>query len=124
MNGQIGTGGSFSIATLSVGTHTITASVTDDGGLTGSDSTTVVVAASGGITLSVRAYKVKNTKYADLTWSGAASTTVDVYRNGIKVATTPNDGAYTDKPGKLSAATYKVCEAGVATCSNSVTVGW
>ena len=97
---QIGAGGSFSISTLSVGTHTITATVTDTGGLTGSDSTTVIVAAGSEINLSVRAYKVKNTKYADLTWSGAAVANVDVYRNGIKVATTPNDGAYTDKPGK------------------------
>ena len=121
-DGPIGSGGSFS-KVLSDGTHTITASVTDSGGLTGSDSTTVVVAASGGITLSVRAYKVKNLKKADLTWSGAAGTNVDVYRNSTKV-TTENDGFYTDLPGKVSSATYKVCEAGAATCSNSVTVVW
>jgi hypothetical protein len=98
--------------------------VTDLGGLKDSDSITVVVAPSSGITLSVRAYKVKSTKYADLTWSGAAGTNVDVYRNSITVAVTPNNGAYTDKPGKVSSATYKVCEAGTSTCSNSVTVVW
>jgi hypothetical protein len=42
INGQIGTGGSFS-TTLSDGTHTITASVTDSGGKTGSDSISITV---------------------------------------------------------------------------------
>ncbi|PSW03729.1 metallophosphoesterase [Photobacterium lipolyticum] len=42
-DGGIGTGGSFSISTLSQGTHTITASVTDSGGLAGTDQITVTV---------------------------------------------------------------------------------
>ena len=42
LDGQIGTGGSFS-ATLSDGTHTITASVTDSDGATSSSSITVTV---------------------------------------------------------------------------------
>ena len=41
INGAIGTGGSFSTSSLSAGTHTITASVTDSGGLPGSSSITV-----------------------------------------------------------------------------------
>jgi hypothetical protein len=41
IDGSIGSGGSFTISTLSVGTHTITASVTDSGGLSGDDSITV-----------------------------------------------------------------------------------
>lgn len=47
INGQIGTGGSFS-KVLNDGTHTITASATDSGGLTGSASITVTVTQSGG----------------------------------------------------------------------------
>ena len=43
-DGQIGTGGSFS-AKLSDGQHTITASVTDSGGKTGSDSISIVIGA-------------------------------------------------------------------------------
>jgi carboxypeptidase T len=42
ISGQIATGGSASVS-LSAGTHTITASVTDSGSATGSDSITVVV---------------------------------------------------------------------------------
>ncbi|MDJ0842077.1 MAG: hypothetical protein QNK37_36585 [Acidobacteriota bacterium] len=47
IDGSLGSGGSVS-ATLSVGTHTITASVTDSGGLAGSDSITVTVNPVGG----------------------------------------------------------------------------
>jgi hypothetical protein len=42
-DGTIGSGGSFSTSTLSAGTHTITASVTDSGGLSGSDSITISI---------------------------------------------------------------------------------
>lgn len=79
---------------------------------------------TGGINLSVTAYKVKGSKYADLGWSGASGTNVDVYRDGAMIVTTPNDGAYTDGPnGKGGgSATYRVCEAGTSTCSANVTV--
>jgi hypothetical protein len=43
INGAIGSGASFSTSTLSAGVHTITASVTDSGGLPGSASITVTV---------------------------------------------------------------------------------
>lgn len=33
---------------------------------------------------------------ADLSWSGATSTSVDVYRDGALLITTANDGAHTD----------------------------
>lgn len=127
LDGQIGTGGSFS-ATLSDGPHTITASATDSGGASDSDSITITVGGGNGsgFALDVTAYKVKGTKYADLTWSGATSTNVDVFRDGSQVVTTANDGAYTD--GTLGkgggSATYQVCEAGTATCSNAVAVSW
>jgi hypothetical protein len=63
-------------------------------------------------------------KKVDLSWSGAESNAVDIYRNGLIVAgTTPNDGRHTDAiPGKGSYA-YQVCETGsLARCSNEVTV--
>ncbi len=48
LDGTIGTGGSFSTTALSEGTHTITATASDSGSLTGSDVITVTVLASGG----------------------------------------------------------------------------
>jgi hypothetical protein len=46
LDDQIGTGGSFSTSTLTVGAHTITASATDAGGLTGSATIAVTVTAA------------------------------------------------------------------------------
>jgi hypothetical protein len=76
------------------------------------------------ISLTVTGYKVKGLQTADLSWKGAGSTTVDIYRDGVKVATTANDGFYTDAINKKGGATYvyKLCEAGSSTCSNQVTV--
>ena len=51
LDGAIGSGASFSTTTLSVGTHTVAASVTDTGGLVGSSSVTVVVNPGGGTTV-------------------------------------------------------------------------
>ncbi|HEX6930213.1 MAG TPA: S8 family serine peptidase, partial [Gammaproteobacteria bacterium] len=76
----------------------------------------------GDITLSANTYKVKGVQHVDLSWSGAASSNVDVYRDGNVIATTPNDGAYTDNIGAKGGGSYsyQVCEAGTATCSASV----
>jgi hypothetical protein len=43
LDGTIGTGGSFTRSDLSVGTHTITASVTDSSGLTATDAITITI---------------------------------------------------------------------------------
>ncbi|HUF16217.1 MAG TPA: S8 family serine peptidase, partial [Acidimicrobiia bacterium] len=125
-DGAIGSGGSFS-ATLSDGTHVITATVTDSGGNTGSASVTITVGDSDAFTLAVNFFKVRGVQYADLTWSGATSANIDVYRDGSIIATTVNDGAYQDGPlGRGGgSATYQVCEEGTTTiCSNTVSGGW
>lgn len=73
------------------------------------------------ITLSVTK-QVKGKRYtAKLRWSGSTATNVDVFRNGAKVTTTANDGAYDDSVAK-SSYTYQVCNAGTTVCSNSVSV--
>ena len=75
-------------------------------------------------TLSALGRKVGGVNTVRLTWSGANSTNIDVYRNSAVVVTVPNNGRYTDSTGDTGRAryTYKVCEAGTMTCSNQVTV--
>ncbi|HEY4270882.1 MAG TPA: hypothetical protein VGM65_02675 [Candidatus Udaeobacter sp.] len=61
-----------------------------------------------------------------LKWRGAASANIDVYRNGVVIATTPNDQLYDDSTGTSGQArfTYKVCEAGTRTCSDMMAVNF
>lgn len=65
---------------------------------------------------------MKGAQNVDLSWSGATSSTVDVYRDGAVIATTANDGAYTDHIGAKGSGScrYEVCEAGTSTCSATV----
>src|SRR6266700_3693633 len=78
----------------------------------------------GEITLNAVGHRVRGVHTVDLSWTGATSANIDVYRDGAVVATTANDGFYTDSIGTKGRATYtyKVCEAGTQTCSNEVTV--
>lgn len=76
------------------------------------------------IQLDAHEYKQKGLQKADLSWSGASSSSIDLYRDGAVIATTENDGVFTDhidQRGK-GTYTYRVCEAGTATCSNEATV--
>jgi hypothetical protein len=83
-------------------------------------------ATPGQITLSARGYKVQGLQTVDLSWAGAISSSIDVYRNGVLLLTVPNSGFYTDHPNGRGHATYiyKVCEAGTGNCSNQVTVNF
>lgn len=126
LDGQIGTGPSFS-RTLSSGTHTITARVVDSGNLAGTAQITVsvtTVQGQTGPTLTARGYKVKSAQKVDLSWSGFASTSVDIYRNNTRITTT-SGASYTDGINSKGAGTYtyKACAAGSATaCSNTASV--
>jgi len=125
--GSIGTGGSFTTSGLAVGTHIITAAVTDAGGLQGTATRTIMITSTSPpvtITLSASGYKVKGTRHAGLNWTGA-TTSVDVYRDNVKISASPIPGSsYTDVIGGKGPGTfnYKVCHAGTASCSNISTV--
>jgi hypothetical protein len=60
----------------------------------------------------------------DLSWTGATSSNVDIYRNDVLIVTTLNEGFYTDSPGGRGPATYtyQVCNADSQSCSNQATV--
>lgn len=81
---------------------------------------------SGDISLGTSGYKVKGRQKADLTWTGATGTDIDVFRDGANVATTDNDGAYTDPINRKGGGsyTYLVCEAGTSNCSNESVVSF
>ena len=125
-DGTAGSGATPSHTYASANTYTVTLTVTDDDLATDDESQSVTVTApSSGVTItSATPYKVKGVKHVDLTWSGATTTAVDVRRDGAVVATTANQGSFTDNIGSKGGGsyTYRICEAGTDTCSASRTV--
>ena len=85
---------------------------------------TIEYTAPATITLSALGRKVGGINTVRLSWSGATSNQVDIYRDDVVIVTTANDGSYVDSTGDTGRAryNYKVCEAGTQTCSNVVTV--
>lgn len=77
---------------------------------------------AGDISLSTSGYRSKGKNKVDLSWSGASTTNVDIYRNGSLYRTTANDGAYTDSFRTYGSYTYKVCDEGTNNCSDESTV--
>jgi PKD repeat protein len=106
------------------GTYSVTLTATDNDGDSDSASQDVTVSVAGAITLSTNGFKVRGRQSVDLTWSNATGTNVDVYRDGNRIATTANDGAYNDDIGARGGATYvyQVCNEGSSDCSNTSTV--
>jgi len=132
LSGQVGVGGTV-VSVLPVGSHTITAAVTDSGGLTTTQRISVTVSPAtpaatspppSGVNLSATGYKIKGAQRVDLSWTGATSATVDVYRNGVRIVTTANDGTQSDALNKKGNGTYtyQLCEAGTSVCSNTARV--
>ncbi|TWX58564.1 S8 family serine peptidase [Colwellia hornerae] len=78
----------------------------------------------GDITADASGYKAKGKNKVDVTWSGAATSSVDIIRNGSLRTTTANDGAYTDSFRTSGSFTYKVCDQGTSNCSADITVNF
>lgn len=96
-------------------------------GCAGGDGGGVTPPGNDDISLSASGYKSKGTKYIDLSWSGAATSQVDVYRNGAKVSTVANTNSYTDSISTKGGGsyTYQICEAqSTNVCSNNTTVNF
>ena len=120
-DGQIGTGPAFQ-RVLTVGSHTVTARVTDSAGAPAEAQITIAVsAADAGITLSANGYKVKGQQTVELRWSGATAASVDIYRNATMIGTSANNGRYVDGIRQKGAGEYSyvVCDAGTTRCSNT-----
>jgi hypothetical protein len=129
LDGPMGIGGSVSKA-LSAGTHTIRATVTDTSGAASYKQVAVTVAAVTAPTpppppssfwLTAKAVKKKGLQQTELRWGGDSSASVDIYRDGVRVTTTPNDGSHVDALNRRGSGSYsyKVCAAGTSTCSNA-----
>jgi subtilisin family serine protease len=102
----------------------------DDGSGGGDDGSGGGDDGSGGgddpsaISLTGNASKAQGRWVADLSWSGATSVQVDIYREGSVLITTSNSGSYTDRTNFRGGGTltYRVCETGTTTCSNDITL--
>jgi subtilisin len=105
LDGPIGSGGSFS-AVLSDGTHTITAAVTDSGGLTGSASITVVVQPASGGSVTVVDLAGSSSTINRNFWKATVVATIDPALSGAVVSGTWGSGTAasctTDTAGKCT----------------------
>jgi predicted CxxxxCH...CXXCH cytochrome family protein len=100
--------------------YIVTLTVTNNNGATGSRSKTATP-----ISLVARGYKLGGLERVDLSWTGPAGASVDIYRDTGKVGTV-HTNAYTDKLNKKGPGTYtyKVCAAATSVCSNDATVSF
>ena len=111
----------------SPGTYGVTLAVTDDDGATHQRSASVAVTSAppAPITLTVSGRTDAERHYITHLWSGATGTSVDLYRNGKLIQTTPNDGRHTTAHKFKGTATWRVrvCGAGSTTvCSPERTI--
>ena len=113
LDGFLGAGGTL-MRNLSLGEHTLTASITDSNGGSHALTTQVIL---DQIQLGVVVSGNGRKKFAELTWSGSR-TAVDIYQNGDPVGTGAANGTATYR--FKDQAVFKVCETGTNYCSVDV----
>jgi len=77
------------------------------------------------LTLTAAGEQIKRRRRVYLDWSGATTNTVDIFRDGTRVAANEyNDGSFSDRLRRKGSGTYvyQVCESGSSVCSNNATV--
>ncbi len=123
-DGDVSTVRDPSHAYAAEGTYTVTLTARDRDGATGTTSKQVTVPGPQfpiGLTLTTRTQS--NKQIVDLSWTRAQGPSIYIYRDGLVIQSTPDDGAQSVSRNFTGAATYifKVCEAGTTICSNPAT---
>ena len=122
-----GVTGSLTTNGLALGRHTVFVRGVDSSGQAGPISAAFldVVASGPVIPLTLTGSRRTRTSWwVNLAWSGATGSQVDIFRNGTKVSTTANDGAWRESR-PAGTWTYQVCQAGsTSVCSASQSISF
>lgn len=127
-DGTVLSGAVINHAYIVDGSYVVTLTVTDAVGQSSSTSQTVTVLGGSHDNTSIEidgfGYRVRGRWTTDLTWSGAATNYVDIYRDGERAATMENLGLTTDHTNHRGGGSleYRLCEAGSNVCSDTLTV--
>ena len=116
---------SVSSVALQLGTNNVRVVAQDAAGNRATALLTITYSApvSGpAFTLSASTYQSGKWVRVLLDWSAVQGRAVDVYRNGVRVTRTTNDGSFTDAPRAPGTLTYQLCVSGTNICSNTVQV--